>query len=748
MKRASDPRMTRDASSAPQGRGKRPTGDRRSAAPRGDGAGETRRDAPTGEGRKPASRGPGPAPKPARKKGAGHGTRKAAGNNANKNHAAKNAGPARERRGAPVNNSRAAARGSGRGRNEAGPEDRRQSGPRVARPVREQAVREDRPEPRRSEEIGTPPERGTTRRDMAAASAARSGKPEADRKPAPADRSDARPQAGARVDARPRAGARVARAHTDGRGKVGARASKPPASGARPVRVSKTGAGGSTLRAAKAGARAKITARKQGKASERSKVLARSLANPGPSARASRAVTAAQKPAQKPAQRPEAAPSKVRASKPAAREEADDDLDDLDDLDSELDALEGIEHDIDPDAGKPGRADRLRSTEARLLAAADAAQAAEHAASARPARPVKTDASRPPRQRTTPPSPSPTHAPPATPTATATPTPRSSTPDLTSDLGDEFFDARPEPAPTTPPGVQKTVRGFTDGKAPPRREPAKVSPFTKAAKPEKPAKSAKPRVPTGPERLAPARVRLQKVLASAGIAARRKAEDLITGRRVTVNGRIVSELGAKVDPDRDEIKVNGKIVQVEKKVYFVLNKPDGVVCSAEGHKDNEGRPTVLSLLPAVTQRVYPVGRLDFHSRGVLILTNDGDLAAALTHPRHEVAKTYHVKFQGRLDDEALAALGRGITLEDGTVTRPAEEVSVIKETTTNTWAQITIRQGLNRQIRRMGDALGHPVLKLIRVAVGAVTADGLADGEFRPLTPTEVYDLMAAALAK
>ena len=332
-------------------------------------------------------------------------------------------------------------------------------------------------------------------------------------------------------------------------------------------------------------------------------------------------------------------------------------------------------------------------------------------------------------------------------TSSGKPTPstrRSTTPDLTSDLGDEFFDERPDPEkpakpakPAVTPGVSKAVRGFTDGKAPPRKEPITST---------KPVKSAKPRIPTGPEKLAPARVRLQKVLASAGVAARRKAEDLITGRRVTVNGRIVSELGAKVDPERDEIKVNGKIVQVEKKVYFVLNKPDGVVCSAEGHKDSEGRPTVLSLLPAVTQRIYPVGRLDFHSRGVLILTNDGELSAALTHPRHEVAKTYHVKFQGRLDDDALAALGRGITLEDGTVTRPAEEVSVVKETATNTWAQITIRQGLNRQIRRMGDALGHPVLKLIRVAVGAVTADGLADGEFRPLTPTEVYDLMAAAL--
>ncbi|MBL9106104.1 MAG: rRNA pseudouridine synthase [Myxococcales bacterium] len=238
---------------------------------------------------------------------------------------------------------------------------------------------------------------------------------------------------------------------------------------------------------------------------------------------------------------------------------------------------------------------------------------------------------------------------------------------------------------------------------------------------------------------------MQKVLAAAGIAARRKAEDLITAGRVRVNGKVVTELGTRVDPDRDQVQVDGKHVQAAKKVYFVLNKPDGVVCSAEGDKDGEGRPTVLSLFPELPQRIYPVGRLDYHSRGVLILTNDGELAAALTHPRHEVSKTYHVKFQGRLEEQDLARLGQPITLEDGTVTRAAEEVSVIKDTDTNTWVQITLRQGLNRQVRRMGDAIGRPVLKLIRVAVGKLTADGLADGEFRPLTPTEVYDLMAEA---
>ncbi|MCA9720794.1 MAG: rRNA pseudouridine synthase [Myxococcales bacterium] len=237
------------------------------------------------------------------------------------------------------------------------------------------------------------------------------------------------------------------------------------------------------------------------------------------------------------------------------------------------------------------------------------------------------------------------------------------------------------------------------------------------------------------------RVRLQKVLASAGVASRRKAEELMLEGRVVVNGRVIRELGTRVDPERDRVIVDGKPISVERKVYFVLNKPDGVVCSAEGVEDERGRATVLSLLRGVPERIYPVGRLDFHTRGVLVMTNDGELSAALTHPRHEVPKTYHVKFQGQLSLAELEALGEGVKLEDGTVTKPAVEVSVIRDTETNSWIQLTIRQGLYRQIRRMGEAIGHPVLKLIRVAVGGLTADGLDDGEFRALTVSEVYDL-------
>lgn len=239
-------------------------------------------------------------------------------------------------------------------------------------------------------------------------------------------------------------------------------------------------------------------------------------------------------------------------------------------------------------------------------------------------------------------------------------------------------------------------------------------------------------------------VRLQKFIASAGVASRRKAEELISSGAVAVNGQRVTELGTRVFPGRDRVTVRGEPITAEDKVYFVLNKPDEMVCSAAGSVDERGRPTVLSLMHGIPQRLYPVGRLDYRSRGVLILTNDGELAAALTHPRHGVVKTYHVKFQGKLSPEEEDLLRDGVELEDGEVTRPLAELFAFRETETNVWYQIGLTQGLNRQIRRMGEAIGHPALKIIRVAIGDITADGLEEGEFRPLTPTEVGQLLAA----
>lgn len=250
--------------------------------------------------------------------------------------------------------------------------------------------------------------------------------------------------------------------------------------------------------------------------------------------------------------------------------------------------------------------------------------------------------------------------------------------------------------------------------------------------------------PPGNDEPAPG-VRLQKVLARAGVSSRRGGEALITAGRVRVNDRVVTELGVRVDPAVDRVTVDGEEIQLETPVYLVMNKPDGVVCSAEGPQDDRGRPTVLSLLHGISERVYPIGRLDYHTRGVLLLTNDGDLAARLTHPRHKVPKTYHAKFQGQLPADVLDSLMQGVTLEDGTRTRPLAELSIVKETETNTWAQLTLMQGLYRQVRRMGDAVGRPVLKLIRVSFAGMTADGLREGEWRKLREEEVEHLRVMA---
>ncbi|PRQ04405.1 Ribosomal large subunit pseudouridine synthase B [Enhygromyxa salina] len=239
-------------------------------------------------------------------------------------------------------------------------------------------------------------------------------------------------------------------------------------------------------------------------------------------------------------------------------------------------------------------------------------------------------------------------------------------------------------------------------------------------------------------------MRLQKFIASAGVTSRRKAEDLIVAGVVAVNGQRVTELGTRVFPGRDRVTVRGEPVTAEAKVYYVLNKPDEIVCSAAGSVDDRGRATVLSLMHGISERLYPVGRLDYHSRGVVLLTNDGDLAAALSHPRHGVVKTYHVKFQGKLSPDEEEALREGVTLDDGAVTRPLAELFAFRETEANAWYQIGLTEGLNRQLRRMGEAIGHPVLKLIRVALGDITADGLAEGESRPLSPTEVGQLLAS----
>jgi 23S rRNA pseudouridine2605 synthase len=231
--------------------------------------------------------------------------------------------------------------------------------------------------------------------------------------------------------------------------------------------------------------------------------------------------------------------------------------------------------------------------------------------------------------------------------------------------------------------------------------------------------------------------RLQKILAHAGVASRRQAEELIEKRRVRVNGRIVSELGAKADPRRDKIEVDGRRITREEPVYYVLHKPRGVVSTL---KDPQGRKTIRDLIADIPERVFPVGRLDYHTSGALLLTNDGELAEALLRPKKNVPKTYIVKLVGHLDIPELDALRNGVVLDDGYKTKPAE-LFIVRQEERHTWLQITLIEGKNRQIHRMGDAIGHPVRRLARVSFAELDTDGLRPGRFRPLRAKELLRL-------
>ena len=236
--------------------------------------------------------------------------------------------------------------------------------------------------------------------------------------------------------------------------------------------------------------------------------------------------------------------------------------------------------------------------------------------------------------------------------------------------------------------------------------------------------------------------RLQKVLAQAGVASRRKCEELILSGAVEVNGEQIITLGTKVDPSSDVIKVNGRLIRGESKIYLMLNKPKGVITSA---KDPEGRKVVSDFLHGIKERVYPVGRLDYDTEGLLLLTNDGEFANLLTHPKHHVPKTYHATIKGIPHGDALEKLQAGIMLEDG-MTSPADvdyhDVDMEKNEAT---IRITIHEGRNRQVRRMFDAIGHKVIRLKRVRFGELGLEGLHRGKFRHLTEREVKTLMDLA---
>jgi pseudouridine synthase len=231
--------------------------------------------------------------------------------------------------------------------------------------------------------------------------------------------------------------------------------------------------------------------------------------------------------------------------------------------------------------------------------------------------------------------------------------------------------------------------------------------------------------------------RLQKIISNAGIASRRKAEEMILQSRASVNERVVTELGTKADPERDRIRVDGRLLprRAGVRLYLLLNKPAGYVSTLS---DPQHRPTVVSLLRGIKERVYPVGRLDYQSSGLMLLTNDGELANFLMSRSSAVPRTYHVKIEGRPEAKDIAMLERGIVL-DGRRTAPCRIRSIAERE--KPWYEITLVEGRYHQVRRMLERIGHPVIKLKRVGIAFLTDRGLAPGHFRALTSAEVARL-------
>ncbi len=237
-------------------------------------------------------------------------------------------------------------------------------------------------------------------------------------------------------------------------------------------------------------------------------------------------------------------------------------------------------------------------------------------------------------------------------------------------------------------------------------------------------------------------VRLQKVLAEAGLGSRRQCEELITAGRVEVDRELVIELGTRVDPGRQEIRVDGESLRQSKLVYYAVNKPTGVVST---NSDPAGRPRVIDLLPRTQERLFPIGRLDMNSEGLILVTNDGDLANRLTHPRYEIEKTYRVMVAGHPAPEMLRELRKGVRLAEG-VAR-VEDVRLKSQHKQSAILEMVLREGKNREIRRVFARVGHKVMRLVRIAVGPIRLGSLSAGEARSLTRQEVDALWKAARA-
>jgi 23S rRNA pseudouridine2605 synthase len=237
------------------------------------------------------------------------------------------------------------------------------------------------------------------------------------------------------------------------------------------------------------------------------------------------------------------------------------------------------------------------------------------------------------------------------------------------------------------------------------------------------------------------KMRIQKIIAQAGIASRRAAEKMVLDGRVTINGARITEMGVRADPEQDDIRVDGRLISVvTSKIYLLLNKPRGYVTTLD---DPQDRPIVTHLLTGIEERVFTVGRLDYDSEGLLLLTNDGEFAQRLQHPRYQVTRTYRVKVEGHLTNREIRALSEGVSLEDGFF-KPLH-AALERKNAKNCWVTLTLAEGRNRVIRRAFAVIGFPVIRLIRVALSDILLGDLKPGAYRHLTRKEVYRLAIAS---